>query len=187
MSEQLRILERIDAEEISVAEGIRLLEALNVGQVLPDGKLPQKPGPPPWANVAKQVVLGIGIALFLIGAALVASFYSGWLARGWQVAGWILLVLGMVDVLLAWWLQRAQWLSVRVRQDNGSTVTLELSVPLGAAPLAVRLCTPFVPKLRDSDVSVFLAAMRQGLCRDEPLMVEVDDEISNNHVWVRLG
>jgi len=183
MSERLRILEKIEVGELSVAEGVRLLEELDVGPCAEDGQLKRSR----WANVVRQVVFCVGLALILGGATLVAFFYVGWLARGWQVAGWILFVLGVIDMVLAWWLQRTPWLSVWVKGGDGDDVALELPVSLGAAAAVIRLSASFVPELRESGVSELISAARQGLQRGEPLVIKVDDEEDGDSVRVTFG
>ena len=183
MSEQMRILEKIESGEICVAEGARLLGSSG-GSAGPVEGSRERPG---WANVVQQVAFWIGLALLVGGATLVASFYIGWLARGWQVAGWVLFVLGVLGLVMAWWLQRAAWLSVRVQSHDGDNVSIDLPLPLGAAELGVRLCAPFVPELRESGVSEVISVAREGLRQGEPLVIEVDDAEDGDHVRVSIG
>ena len=183
MSEQMRILEKIESGEIGVAEGARLLGSSDGGAATAKGDH-ERPG---WADVVQQVVFWVGLALLVGGSTLVASFYIGWLARGWQVTGWVFFVLGVLDLVMAWWLQRATWLSVRVQSRDGDNVSIDLPLPLGVAELGVRLCAPFVPELRESGVSEMISVAREELRQGEPLVIEVDDTEGGDHVRVSIG
>jgi len=182
MSEHMRILERIEMGEIDVAEAVRLFESPDgsAGQVTCDDT---RNG---WGHVVQQAVFWIGVALLVGGATLVASVYIGWLTHGWQVAGWVLFVLGVLGLASAWWLLRAAWLSVCVQSHDGDNVAVDLPLPLGAAELGVRLCAPFVPELRHYGLCEMITAAREELRQGDPLLIEVDDAEGGDYVRVSI-
>ena len=59
MSEQRRILEKIESGEIGVAEGARLLGSSDGGAAAAKGDH-ERPG---WAGVVQQVVFWVGLAM----------------------------------------------------------------------------------------------------------------------------
>ncbi|MEE8390076.1 MAG: hypothetical protein V3S14_04670, partial [Anaerolineae bacterium] len=86
-----------------------------------------------------------GVALLACGGLLVASVYSESIAAGWMAWGWIIFLLGVLVTLLGWWLQRAHWLSVRVRQPDGPNISIALPLPLTLVAWGLRIARPFVP------------------------------------------
>ena len=126
MDERMRILELIESGEISAEEGARRLEALTESGEAPEPlAAPAAPVPrPALVRWLWQGAFWTGVALMAGGGLLVASVYSESIAAGWLAWGWIIFLLGVVVVLLGWWLQRAHWLSVRVRQPDGPNMVM---------------------------------------------------------------
>ena len=189
MDERLRILELIEAGEISAGEGARRLEAL-AGIVEPS-HAPATPAAsvprPALVRWLWQGVFWTGVALVVGGGLLVASVYSESIAAGWLVWGWILFTLGVLGVLLGWWLQRAHWLSVRVRQPDGPNIFLALPLPLGPVAWILRFLRPFVPQLEEMGIDELILAMREELRDGRPFLVEVDEGKGGEQVQVYFG
>lgn len=127
MSERLRILELIEAGEINVEEGARQLETL-----AGEAETPDTPAPcPRLVRWLWQAALWIGIAMIAWGGLLLTRAYAGEAAIGRAVWGWLLFALGLTWVVLGWWLQRARWFSLWVRQADGPNISFALPLPLG--------------------------------------------------------
>jgi hypothetical protein len=134
-----------------------------------------------------QAVLWTGVALLAGGGLLVNAVYAWGAARGWLVWGWFLFALGLLGVLLGWWMQRAHWLFVRVRQSHGPNVLVALPLPLGPLAWILRVARPFVPQLEDMGIDEVILAMREEVRAGRPLRVEVDEGESGEQVQVYFG
>lgn len=194
MEERLRILELIESGEIGVEEGARRLEAL--------AQTAEPPGPPdapalsraevPAVPVARpalvrwlwQAVFWTGVGLLVGGGLLVTAVYAGEITAGWLAWGWILLVLGVLWVVLGWWLQQAHWFSLRVRQPDGPNVSFALPLPLGPIAWILRLLRPFVPQLEEMGIDELILAMREEVRDGRPFIVEVDEGEGGEQVQI---
>ena len=189
MDERLHILESIEAGEISVEEGARRLEAL---------ARPSEPSEPPpalagsiarpaWGSWLWQPVFWTGAAFAAGGGLLAALAYTGQIAGGWQIGGWLLFFLGVLGLILGWWLQRAPWFYLRVRQRDGHHINLALPLPLGFVAWGLRVARPFVPCLEYTGVDEMILAMRDEMQRGRPFVVEVDERGGTEQVHVYFG
>lgn len=189
MDERMQILELIEAGEISAEEGARRLEALAQATERPGAAAtPAVPIPQPaLVRWLWQIVFWLGGGLVAWGGFLLVSFYTREVHSGWLTWGWILFILGVLGVLLGWWLQRAYWLSVRVRQSDGPNVLVVLPLPLGPLAWILRIVRPFVPELDETGADELLLAMRDEMRNGRPLLVEVDEGESGQQVQVYIG
>jgi hypothetical protein len=189
MDERMHILELIEAGEISVEEGARRLDALAYPSASPEPPAaPAAPLPhPAWGRWLWQPVFWTGVAFAAGGGLLAALAYTGQIAAGWQIGGWLLFALGVLGVILDWWLQRAPWLCLRVRQRSGHDVNLDLPLPLGLVAWGLRIARPFVPRLEYTGVDEMILAMRDEMQTGHPFVVEVDERGGTEQVQVYFG
>lgn len=183
MSERLRILELIEAGEISAEEGARRLEALAESARPPDTPVAR----PALVQWLWQIVLWIGVALVVWGGLLLTGAYAGEVTTGRLVWGWLLFILGALGVMLGWWLQRAPWLSIRVRQLDGPNITIVLPLPLGLIAWGLRIARPFVPQLEETGVDEVLLELNKELRAGRPFVIEVDEGEGGEQVQVYFG
>jgi hypothetical protein len=186
MSERLQILELIEAGEISVEEGARRLDALMESPAV--SETPRTP-PTPVIRPALvrwlwQTVFWTGVALLVGGGLLVAAVYAWEFANGWLFCGWPLLAFGVLVVALGWWLQRAPWFSLRVREKGGRRFAFAFPLPLGLVAWALRIARPFVPQLRETGVDELILAMQEELRDGRPFTVEVDEGENGEQVQI---
>ncbi len=195
MNERVRILEAIESGEISVEEGVRRLEGLDRGgadPVSPEGRtaaaasttaddLPAEPVVWPFVRIVWQIVFGVGVAVVTVGGLLVARAYGreGLPGLTW---GWIVLALGMLVMLLGWWLQRARWFYLRVREYEGSAFTIALPLPLGLVTWGLRVAKPYAPRLQEMDLDQLILAMEDELRDGCPVAITVDEGEAGDHV-----
>lgn len=184
MDERLQILELIETGEISVEEGARRLEALTETAASP---LPAPAPRPALVRWLWQAAFWIGVALMAWGGWLLASSRAGEVATGRLVWAWLILILGMLGMMLGWWLQRARWLYVRVRQVNGPNITIAFPLPLGLVAWGLRIAQLFVPQLEGMEVGKLFLAMREELLDGHPFIVDVNDEDDGVQVQVYFG
>jgi hypothetical protein len=134
-----------------------------------------------------QGAFWIGIALLAGGGMLVGSVYAGNAAVGRMTWGWILFILGVLMALFGWWLQRAHWLLVRVRQSHGPNVTIALPMPLTLVAWGLRIARPFSSDLEQTKADELLLALRDEIKKGNPFYVEVNDKEDGEHVQVYFG
>jgi hypothetical protein len=191
MDERMRVLEMIEAGDVSVEEAARRLEELAEGPGAPgpetEGGHEQPVARPELVRIVWQIVFWSGTVLMVVGGLLVAAFYAWEIATGWQAFGWVLFILGLLVMAVGWWLRQARWLSVRVRQRDGPNISLAFPLPLALLAWGVRFAKPFAPQLRETAVDELILAMRDELKRGHPLVVDVDDEEDGEQVQVYFG
>lgn len=180
MDERLRILELIESGQISVEEGLRRLEALDeaaeeVSEVpTAPAELAAPFARPAWIRIVWQAVFWSGIGLLTGGGLLLANAYGRETAPG-LTWGWVLFALGVLVVALGWWLGRARWFYLRVREESGRAFALALPLPLGLVPWLLRAVRPFVPQLREAGVEEMIMATREELRDGCPFVIDVDE------------
>jgi hypothetical protein len=184
MEDRVRILERIEAGEISVEEGVRQLEALAGAE----GRAPADAPAihPTLVRVLWQTVFWAGAALVVGGGFLVAAVHAWGIARGWLACGWVLFALGVLGLGLGWWLQRAHWMSLRINERGGRRLSLALPLPLGLAAGVLRVARPFVPQLQKTGVDELLLAVEEELDDGRTLLVEIDEGEKGEQVRVQF-
>ena len=212
VDERLRVLDQIERGEISAQEGIQRLEALGQPDAATQAVDPASPGSsegpeglgqraglateaaapvrktqPVVVRVVSQVVFWSGIAWLLIGALLVAAVYIWSIPALWLAWGGVLMGLGLLVMLLGWWLQRARWLSLRVREAGGRHFAFALPLPLGLTAWALRVARPFVPQLRETGMDEVILALRDQVSDGQPLVVDVQEGDQGEQVQVYLG
>ena len=196
MNERLRILELIESGEISVGEGVRRLEALRpppAGQPRHGDGEPGSQAEPgvgelslervswPFADIVWRIMFGLGVAVLAFGGLLVARAYGREELSG-LTWGWIITALGMLVLVLGWWLQRAPWFYLRVREHAGSAFTIALPLPLGLVGWLLRVARRFVPQIRDLELSQLLAVMRDELREGRAVAITVDEGETGDQV-----
>jgi len=186
MEERLRILELIETGEINVEEGVRRLEALT--EIAKPPEAPAAPVTrPAFVRWGWQAVSWTGIGLMVCGGVLVTAVQAEAVAAGWLTWGWLLLAFGVLGLALGWWLQRAHWFFLRVRQADGSNIFLALPLPLGPIAWVLRLVRPFVPQIEETGADEMILALREEARDGGPLVVEVDEGEGGEQVQIYFG
>jgi hypothetical protein len=185
MGERLHILELIEAGEISVEEGARRLEAVTEQVIAPepDASTPR----PALARGLWQAVFWTGIGLVAGGGLLLASAYTQEGLGAQMTWGWVLFILGVVGLALGWWIQRAHWLSVRIRQFDGPNFAFALPLPLGLLAWIGRAGALFVPRMDGREIEQLFQTMQREAQEGRCLFVEVDEGPGGEQVQVCFG
>lgn len=185
--ERLRVLDLIESGQISAEEGVRRLERLSETEIAetspcaevsaPTGAGGQAPAEFPLPGLVRnswQIVFGVGVAVLAGGGFLLTRGYTreGTPGLAW---GWVIFVLGLLILLLGWWLQRARWFYLRVRERDGSSFTIALPLPLGLVVGLLRIAKPFVPQLEELEVDQLILAMRGELESGRSFVISVDE------------
>ena len=142
---------------------------------------------PAWVRWLWQAVFWTGVGLAAGGGLLLVSSYAEEVATGWLTWGWILFVLGVLGVLLGWWLQQAPWFSLRVRQSGGPNIFFALPLPLGPVAWLLRVAHPFAPQLEEMRIDELVLAMRDQARDGRPFTVEVDEGEDGERVQIYFG
>jgi len=183
MDERLQILKLIETGEISVEEGARRLEALTETPDEPDTHIAR----PAWVQWLWQATFWTGIGLVAGGGLLLGSAYTQEVASARMTWGWILFILGVLGLGLGWWLQRAHWFSLRIRQADGPNISFALPLPLGLIAWGLRVAAPFVPQLEGTGVDELILAMREEARNGCPFFVQVDEGAGGEQIRVHFG
>ena len=191
MEGRLQILQLIERGEISVEEGARRLEALAGASELAEAAAappaPEAPARPAWVRWLWQVVFWPAVLLLALGGLAVTAVYAWEAARGWLVVGGLLMALGVLGILVGWWMQRARWLYVHVRQAHGPNILIAMPLPLRLVGWLLRVARPFVPQLRETGVDELLLALHEELKDGRPFTVEVNEGQDGEQVRVYFG
>lgn len=202
MNERLRILQLIESGQISVDEGVRRLERLHRAETGTEPGLEDdgvsaasadvseqgaeavaEPLQVPVVRIIWQILFGVGIAVVAGGGLLLTRAYGreGMPGLTW---GWVLFVLGLLVMLLGWWLQRARWFYLRVREHDGPAFTIALPLPLGAVLWLSRVAKPFVPQLQEMELDELILTLRHELRQGRSFALNVDEGEDGNQVEI---
>jgi hypothetical protein len=200
--ERLRILEMVREGEINPEQAATLLAALGEAEAGPavpvEVEVEEPPAAAPplppeiaasrWARFWIYPMMAGG-AVLIVGALIMALVYTADAARGWLVCGWLPMIVGLLVTLAAIWSRRATWLHLRISEGEGGRqkVAFSFPVPLGLAAWGIRIAQPFVPQLQETGVDEVIAALRDGLKRNEPLFIDVQDEEDGERVQIYIG
>lgn len=185
MSEERdHILKMVEDGAISATEAADLLASIedDVEDGLTSDESPlAMSGDKPWEApvIAGAVLSGFG----LLG--LMRSRKAGVLGR---VGAWATLLLGIGAMAIGLLSRNAPWLHVRVRDQEGKSIDIQLPLPLPFAAQILGMVRGFVDAETAAHVDSALAFI-DGLQRGEqqdPLSIEVDDG-EGNLVQVTIG
>jgi len=141
-----------------------------------------------WALLAKfQVPFWIGAALLVAGAFTLAGAFSSSAVCLALLCGLPLLLAGMLAVIVAWFARNGPWVHIRVKNDRPGEHNINFSVPLDLGVVAVRVAEPFVPQMRNTGVDDVILSMKDNVKKDQPLIIDVNDDEDGEHVQVIVG
>lgn len=172
----------IDAGEIGVEEGMRRLEAL-ADRAVANGSPPSRPA---LVRYMCHAILLAGAAIMTCSAFLLLSYYTQEATLSRLVWGWLVSAVGVAVIMAAWWLYRAPWLFLRVRDRAATTITLAFPLPLGLLVTLVRKYGHCVPQLQGIGLDEILLALKKAGCC-QPLWIEVNEEDGAEIVQLYLG
>jgi len=148
---------------------------------------PEAPARPAWVRWLWQIVFWPAVLVLALGGLAVTAVYAWEAAHGWLVVGGLLLALGVLGVLVGWWMQRARWLYVHVRQADGPNILIAMPLPLRLVGWLLRIARPFVPQLKETGVDELLLALHEELKDGRPFTVEVNEGQDGEQVRVYFG
>ena len=190
--ERLAILKMVETGELSTADALQLIDALNQTEQAHDVQVEQERETPPadlpetetwWLvpTLAGAVVMAIGTPLVALGLSRRVSVF-------WSFCcGWLPFVTGLAFITVGVWSRSARWLHLRIQNARSGRTTIALSfpLPLTLAAWIMQLIRPFVPQLNDIAVEDLILALRDG--DDQPIVVEVQDDDDDDQVLIYIG
>jgi hypothetical protein len=207
-AERLEILRKLQAGELSVEEGLQLIDQLDVP---PQSVIPSQPPmevkseevnpSSSYSAVQSEInepgmrkwrVFGwLGFSLFVLITALsaywmVASYQNKPFGFGFWFS-WIPFLIGILGMVFTF---NARWIHIRVRQKPGEkpqNINISLPIPFGLVNTIINLFPNAVPaNLRAKDFGGMVKEMSHNLSAKEPLHIVVDDE-DGEHVEIYIG
>jgi hypothetical protein len=134
-----------------------------------------------------QVPFWIGAALLVAGAFTLAGALSSGAICLVLLCGLPLLLIGILAVIVAWFARNGPWVHIRVKNDRPGQHNVNISVPLDLGVVAVRVTEPFVPQMRNTGVDDVILSMKDNMQKDQPLIIDVNDDEDGEHVQVIVG
>jgi hypothetical protein len=134
-----------------------------------------------------QVPFWIGAALLTAGAFTLAGALSSSAVCLALLCGLPLLLVGILAIVVAWFARNGPWVHIRVKNDRPGEHNINLSVPLDLGVVAVRVAEPFVPQMRNTGVDDVILSMKDNVKKDQPLIIDVNDDEDGEHVQVIVG
>ncbi len=134
-----------------------------------------------------QVPFWIGAALLGAGAFTLAGALSSSAVCLALLCGLPLLMAGILAVIVAWFARNGPWVHIRVKNDRPGEPNVKFSVPLDLGVVAVRVAEPFVPQMRHTGVDDVILSMKDNVKKDQPLIIDVNDDEDGEHVQVIVG
>jgi hypothetical protein len=134
-----------------------------------------------------QVPFWIGTAILIAGAFIVAGALSSGAACFVLLCGLPLLFIGLIMIIVAWFARNGPWVHIRVKNDRPGQHNVNISVPLDLGVVAVRVAEPFVPQMRNTGIDDVIVSLKDNVKRDQPVIIDVNDDEDGEHVQVIVG
>jgi hypothetical protein len=210
-NERLEILEMIQKGTISPEEGMKLIEAIGESlerseeeYIIARAEL-EESFEPVQADVYEQEVdqedlnklkswwvipFWIGVAITVLGGALM---FWAWSAHGIGfgfVAAWIPFLIGVGLLTLGWNSRTGPWLHLRVQQKPGEKperIAISFPIPNRFFAWSLRTFGSFVPKMNLSGADEILLALGTYSQGEAPLTIDVDDGDDGEKVKIYIG
>lgn len=134
-----------------------------------------------------QVPFWIGTAILIAGAFILAGALSSGAACLALLCGLPLLALGLISIIVAWFARTGPWVHIRVKNDRPGEHNIQISVPLDLGVVAVRVAEPFIPQMRNTGVDDVIMSLKDNVRKDQPVIIDVNDDEEGEHVQVIVG
>lgn len=186
--ERQKILQMINAGQISADQGAELLSALNGAEETTEPEAETLPAPEPLPKFDNLwlIPLGIGTFILIVGGMMLSSAYQ---AGGWLlfVCGWPLFAIGLLIIIAAWFAQRGPWVHIRITHEKKNQRDIKISVPLNPAVFILKIVRPFIPRLKNTGIDEVLMSLQGNVNRDQPLVVDVNKAEDGERIQVVIG
>ena len=202
--ERMRILEHIECGEVSVDEGLRLLqmlsdeteihEALEVRHDDAANNKHQDTSTPP-ANIKKwhywwMFPFWVGVSITIMGGLFM---YQAMQSNGlglWFFFAVLLSLLGIFITLLSWESRSSPWLYLRIRQKPGQKpqqFTLSFPLPVKPTVWFLRMFGNRIPSLNGTSIDEVILAVANSTDTKNPIYIQVDEGQDGEKVEIYIG
>jgi hypothetical protein len=199
--ERIMILEMIETGKISSEEGLQLLADLDKPDSESAGEpdlVQSSPGavpahdPEDLASWKKWWVipLWIGVAVTLLGAALMYGAYTTGGLTVWFFLSWLPFVLGVGTIALAWRSQNSPWIHLRIQQAPGEKphkIAFSLPLPIRFTAWLLRTFGRWIPDLDSRGLDEVILALGESADQDQPLSIVVNEGKDGEQVLIYIG
>ncbi len=134
-----------------------------------------------------QIPFWIGAALLLAGAFMMAGMLQSGAVCLLLLCAFPTLVVGLLLIIAAWLARNGPWVHIRVKHNPPGGRDMNFSVPLDLGVVAVRVAEPFVPQMRNTGVDDVIVSLKNNVQKDQPLIIDVNDDNDGEHVQVIVG
>ncbi len=153
------------------------------------------PAPPVNVNLPDtrhwwQIPFWIGAALLLAGAFMMAGMLQSGAVCLLLLCAFPILLIGLLLIIAAWLARNGPWVHVRIKHNRTTRPgdrDMNFSVPLDLGVMAVRVAEPFVPQMRNTGVDDVIVSLKDNVKKDQPLVIDVNDDEDGEHVQVIVG
>jgi hypothetical protein len=194
--ERLRILEMLQAGDITSEQAMALIDALDETGAGDETTLEGVPESAPvdisFHRSWWVFPTAAGSVVMAMGAPLVALGLTGRAALFWAVCcGWLPFMVGLLVLTLGVWSRNARWFHLRIRNNQTGRQSLALSLPLPLTLTArlLRFAQPYVPQLKDTGIDDAILALQESARHSEgqPLYIDVQDDEDGEQVLIWFG
>jgi hypothetical protein len=199
--ERILILEMIETGKISSEEGLQLLADLDQpdAESIGDPEVIQSgPGPVPAhdpEDLARWkkwwvIPLWVGVAVTLLGAALMYGAYTTGGLTVWFFLSWLPFLLGVATIALAWRSQTSPWIHLRIQQAPGETpqrIAFSFPLPIRLTAWVLRTFGRWIPNLDAGSLDEVILALGESADHDQPLSIVVNEGQDGEQVLIYIG
>ena len=188
--ERAKILQMVADGKISVDEAARLFTALGDDGDEPQAAL-ESPAPIEMPRLGSLwlIPMYVGLTIFVCGALAAFPAYASSGSWIFAVCGWPMFLLGLLVMLAAYAARNSRWIHIRVTNVDGVKRNIRLSfpLPLRLSAWALKFASRWVPQLRETHVDELIVALNEGVTRDQPLLIDVQEGEGGERVQVYIG
>lgn len=184
-SKTMHILQQLEQGQIDVEQAERLLTDVDEPQQAHE--TPQAFEMPARWRTWWLIPFSIGLGLAVCGVGV--ATLGGW----WWLCAVPLLTAGVLLVTISAATNRSPWVHVRVYNERGGgprKVAISLPIPVRFTAWVLRHFGPYIKPLERTGLDELLLALdmlKEGVSREGPLFIEVDDDEDGERIEVYLG
>lgn len=191
---RMDILQMIEDGQLSAAEGLARLEALNA----PPPEILSANEPTPRTRPANPELgrwrrwwawpFGVGVLFSTLSAYWVYSAYAAHSTFG-LVFAVLVFLLWTGFTVVAWSTRTMRWLHLRIQTGEKAMPRIALSFPLPISLTAwfIRWFGPYIPAFKNTALDEIIMALGDSATPETPLYVEVNESAKGERVEIYIG
>jgi hypothetical protein len=174
----MTVLQKLESGEIDADQALQMISETNEA-TSSDTSPPERQWWTWWI-----VPFSLGMAAAAVGYGL------SQLGGAWWICAGPLLVLGGSIMLLALLTIESPWAHIRVQTGQASwprRITISVPLPLRFTAQVLRWVSPRIEELDSTMIDELIIALEETVSKDQPIIIEVDENGSGERVRVFLG